>query len=129
MRMTEEQFEAVKNRFHPPEPKSENKYGNRRFTNDEGRWDSKREYARWCDLKLLQAAGKISELRRQVVYELLPQCVLAGRRHRPIRFVADFVYVEDQALKVEDSKGFRNRLYQLKRRLMWQLLGIEVVET
>jgi uncharacterized protein DUF1064 len=130
MRMTPEQFEAARNRLRPQmPPHTESKYGNRRFVNEEGRWDSKREYARWCDLKLLQSSGKISELRRQVVYDLLPQCTLGGRRHRPIRFVADFVYIEDGEKKVEDSKGFKNRLYMLKRRLMWQLLGIEVIET
>lgn len=105
------------------------KYGNRRFRNSEGFWDSQREYKRWGELRLLERAGKIHDLRRQVAYDLLPQCVLDGRRHRPVRYVADFVYVEDGKTKVEDSKGFKHRLYMLKRRLMWQLLGIEVVET
>lgn len=130
MRMTEEQFEAAKNRLsRPVTPAKRSKYGNRRFRNAEGWWDSEREYKRWKDLELLQAAGKIQDLRRQVVYDLLPPCVLAGLRHRPIRFVADFVYFEDGLRVVEDSKGYRNRVYQLKRRLMWQLLGIEVIET
>ena len=105
------------------------KYGNRRVLTPEGWFDSKRELTRWGDLKLLQAAGKIADLKRQVVYELLPACTLGGQRHRPIRYVADFVYFENGERRVEDAKGYRNRVYALKRRLMWQVLNIEVIET
>ena len=35
-------------------------------------FDSKAEYTRWCELRLLERAGKISRLRRQVSYELIP---------------------------------------------------------
>ena len=35
-------------------------------------YDSKREYERWLELQKLQSDGKISGLRRQVEYELIP---------------------------------------------------------
>lgn len=105
------------------------KFGNRRTLTEEGWFDSKRELSRWGELRLLERAGKIRDLRRQVAFDLLPGCVLGGKRLRPIRYIADFVYTVEGKTKVEDSKGFRHRLYQLKRRMMWQLLGVEVVET
>lgn len=36
------------------------------------KYDSKKEYARWLELQILQRAGEISELRRQVEFELIP---------------------------------------------------------
>lgn len=35
-------------------------------------YDSKKEYDRWLELQMLERAGEISGLRRQVEYELLP---------------------------------------------------------
>ena len=35
-------------------------------------FDSKKEYRRWQELMLLERAGKISNLKRQVKYELIP---------------------------------------------------------
>jgi len=36
------------------------------------KYDSKKEYDRWLELQVLQRAGEISELRRQVEFELIP---------------------------------------------------------
>lgn len=36
------------------------------------KYDSKKEYERWLELQLLQRAGEISDLRRQVEFELIP---------------------------------------------------------
>ena len=36
------------------------------------KYDSKKEYERWLELQVLQRAGEISELRRQVEFELIP---------------------------------------------------------
>lgn len=91
----------------------------------DGWFDSQRELKRWEELRLLERAGKITNLRRQVPYELIPK----SGRLRKIVFVADFVYEENGKEVVEDSKGFRNRLYMLKWRLMLWVHGIEVLET
>lgn len=101
------------------------KYGNRRIRTEEGWFDSQRELTRWGELKLLQRAGEISNLRRQVPFELIPK--MSGQR--ATYFVADFVYEEKGRTVVEDSKGYRNRLYMLKRKLMMYRHQIEVVET
>lgn len=36
------------------------------------KYDSKKEYDRWLELQMLERTGEVSELRRQVEYELLP---------------------------------------------------------
>lgn len=101
------------------------KYGNRRIHTTDGWFDSLRELNRWQDLKLLERAGQITNLRRQVPYELIPK--MHGQR--ATFFVADFVYEEKGREVVEDSKGYRNRLYQLKRKLMLFRHNIAVMET
>lgn len=36
------------------------------------KYDSKKEYERWLELQIMQRAGEISDLRRQVEFELIP---------------------------------------------------------
>lgn len=101
------------------------KYNNRRINTEDGWFDSKRELQRWGELKLLQLAGKIQELRRQVDFELIPR--IGGMR--AIVYRADFVYTEEGKQVVEDSKGFRDRVYKLKCRLMLWRHNIAILET
>ena len=72
--------------------------------------------------------GEISDLRRQVAYELVPSVRFAdANRAKPaIRYVADFVYVEKGAEVIEDVKGVLTPEFKLKRHLMKALLGLEV---
>ena len=51
-------------------------------------FDSKQEIARYIELNLLEKAGKIKNIRRQVKFELLP----AGNGERAVTYTADFVY-------------------------------------
>ena len=105
------------------------KYKNKKvWTKEWGWFDSKKEHARWLDLRLLEASEKISGLRRQVEFEIAPGVVLDGRKRPPMRFRADHVYKEDGKEVVEDVKGYRTQGYKLKRHLMKALLGIEVKE-
>ncbi|WP_410951243.1 DUF1064 domain-containing protein [Pseudomonas sp. S1(2024)] len=93
------------------------------ITTSEGRFDSKMEYQRYLNLKLMLRAGEITDLQRQVPYELT-----AGGIHI-CTYVADFVYKKQDVTVVEDVKGFRTQEYRLKRRLMRDILGIEILET
>ena len=52
-------------------PKKSSKYGNKKIEYNGEVFDSKKEYKRWCELKLLERAGKISDLKRQVKYVLM----------------------------------------------------------
>ena len=103
-----------------------NKYGARKVKALDGQvFDSQKEYNRWCNLRLLEKAGKISDLRRQVKYELIPK----QEGERACNYMADFVYFQDGETVVEDCKGFRTEGYKIKRKLMLWVHGIKVKET
>ena len=108
------------------------KYHNRKVTTPEGTFDSVKEYSRWSELKLLERAGEIYELNRQVPFV----CIPAQRDDRgkviehEVRYVADFTYREkgDDRLVVEDTKGMRTEAYIIKRKLMLFRNGIRIRE-
>ena len=108
-----------------------NKYFARRTERDGIKFDSEAEAARYCQLRLLERAGHITELRRQVPFELVPaEKDMNGKKLRALVYRADFVYRDNYgALHVEDVKGVRTAVYKLKKRLMWHIHGIEIEET
>ncbi len=93
-------------------------------------FDSKREWQRYLELRTLERAGEISELRRQVDFELAPAVVIKGRKRPALRYRADFVYREKGATEgtVEDVKGKETEGYRIKRHLM-AVKGIQIKET
>lgn len=110
------------------------KYRNKTIMTSDGKFDSQREYDRWCELKLLERAGKISGLQRQVKYELIPTQRAPGKKGKvlelPVNYFADFVYFgEDGFPVVEDCKGSRTEAYKIKRKLMLQRFGVRIRET
>ncbi len=117
------------------------KYHNKKVVHNGMTFDSQKEYRRFCELSLLERAGKISDLRRQVKYVLIPaqyEPDTVGKRggvkrgkllEREVSYVADFVYEQDGMLVVEDSKGFRTADYKLKRKMMLYFYGIRIKET
>ncbi|QOT75071.1 DUF1064 domain-containing protein [Cupriavidus basilensis] len=106
------------------------KYGNQRIDYQGMTFDSKREFARYLERALHEKVGQISELRRQVAFELAPAVVIQGRKRPALRYVADFVYREAgaAALTIEDVKGAVTDVYRIKRHLM-AVLGFEIKET
>ena len=105
------------------------KYYSRKITVGGVTYDSKKEYTRWCELSLLQKAGKITNLQRQVKYELIPAQRTNGKVvERACTYVADFVYEENGNTVVEDTKGFKTKDYIIKRKLMLYLQGIKIKE-
>lgn len=107
--------------------------------------DSGKEARRYEELLLLQRAGKITELRKQVSYELIPaqyetyeRFSKSGDRlkdgcrliERKVEYVADFVYtnVETGETVVEDTKGVKTKDYIIKRKLMLAVHGIRIRE-
>lgn len=109
------------------------KYGNTAVIVDGERVDSKKEAKRWQHLRLLELAGHIHRLERQVVFELAPKAVFRNSRASPaIRYKADFVYIENGEQVVEDVKSAISRklaAYRMKRHLMMTVHGIEIRET
>ena len=92
-------------------------------------FDSQKEARRYAELKLLERAGQIHSLRRQVKYELIPAQKIHGRTvERACSYIADFVYEENGQTVVEDVKGFRTKDYLIKRKLMLERYGVSVRE-
>ena len=106
------------------------KYGAKKTVVGGLTFDSRAEARRWADLLLLQKAGAISGLQRQVAYELAPKVRLEGStRAKPaLRYVADFHYWDVQAgkLVVEDTKGVLTDVFRVKQHLMATVHGIHV---
>ena len=87
---------------------------------------------RWIELQLLLRAGKISDLRRQVPFELIPAQKREGKViERPVKYVADFVYRDSNGeTVVEDAKSIatRTKEYVIKRNLMLWEFRLRVIE-
>lgn len=123
-----------------------NKYRNNvTMTSDGIKHASQKEASRWCELKLLQRAGKISDLDRQVEFELIPALYETYERYgkngqrlkdgvrlieRACVYVADFVYTDNETGNrvIEDTKGVRTKDYILKRKMMLYFHGIRIKE-
>lgn len=95
------------------------------------KFDSKAEAARWAELKLLERSGWIANLERQVKIPLMGRDgPILTPKGRPMHYVADFQYRENDALIIEDKKAgdFRTEVYQIKRAIL-AAQGIIVRET
>ena len=97
------------------------KYNAKKVVENGQRFDSQKEYNRWCQLVLLDIQG----LRRQVPYVLIEK----SEHGRAVKYIADFCYMENGKEVVEDAKGFKTDVYKLKRRLMEERYGIKIRET
>ncbi len=100
------------------------KYNNKKITVDGQVFDSKKEANRYKELRLLEKAGAIKDLRMQVKFTLIPaqRDEATGKVvERECSYKADFVYVED-------VKGFRTKEYVIKRKLMLWRYGIRIRE-
>ena len=113
-----------------PGPRRTNKFSARKTVFDGIRFDSKKEAERWAELRLLERAGEIADLRRQVPLELEgrdgPLLTRTGRR---MRLTVDFAYTDLRTgLTVyEDAKGMPTRDYEV-RRAVAAAQGIDVKE-
>lgn len=105
------------------------KYRNKKVTFNGIKFDSKKECKRYQELLLLERAGQISDLQRQVRFELIPSQRIDGKVvERAVYYVADFVYEEKGQKVVEDTKGIRTADYIIKRKLMLHIHGIRIKE-
>ncbi len=90
------------------------KYKNKITTVDGLTFHSKGEANRWKELKLLEKAGEVKNLKRQVAFHLV-----FGGVDLKTKYIADFIYTTKSGHKVmEDFKGVETRLFKLK----WAIL-------
>ena len=121
------------------------KYHSRKTTVDGIEFDSQKEARRFRELCLLERAGKITDLQRQVKYVLIPQqreftneiytrgnkkgCFKPGKiLEYECSYIADFRYIDNGKIVVEDVKGMRTKDYIIKRKLMLHVHGIRIQE-
>lgn len=105
------------------------KYNNQKIRVGGEVFDSKREYNRWCELRLLERSGIICNLQRQVKFRLIDSQKTPERTERPCDYIADFVYYENDGSRVvEDCKGMRTDVYKIKRKLMLEKYNISIKE-
>lgn len=116
------------------------KFRNKKITTDEGVFDSKFEYEFWLELKEREKRGEISNLKRQVSFELIPrQSAMVEVQlktktklkevfyEHPVFYIADFVYNEGEKRIIIDCKGVKTPDYIIKRKLM-RLRGTPITE-
>ena len=118
-----------------------NKYHAKSVVIDGIKFPSGKEGERFIYLRELEKRGEISNLRRQVRFELLPAAYKDVVKHlktkdkvvrrlflNPVSYVADFVYEKDGQTVVEDTKGYKTPEYIIKKKMMYALKGIEIQE-
>lgn len=88
-------------------------------------FDSKKEAARYQELKLLEKAGGIKDLSLQPNFLLQDKFKCQGKTHRKIEYIADFQYyiIKDKKWVIEDVKGFKTDVYKLKKKLFLKKYG------
>ena len=101
-------------------------------------WGSEKEYARWCELKLMEKNKIIDRLIRQrrfgfyLTYERDLSIYDKDEGHEwleVVTYVADFTYYEKGVFVVEDTKGYRTKEYKKKKKLMEKVYGIVIKES
>lgn len=102
------------------DPPKRAKYRNKIAYADGIKFHSEKERDYWLVLKNRELHDEISELERQVEYALVVHGVLIAR------YFADFRYVEKGTRHVVDTKGFRTKEFEIKRKLMKACYGIDV---
>lgn len=104
--------------------RSFSKYGNKRVEVDGIQFPSKKQAARYAELKLLERGKVIRSLRLEVEYPLIVNGQLV------CKYRADFDYLTESGAPItEDTKGFRTPVYRLKAKLFKAIYGREIVET
>ena len=103
----------------PPTP-PKTKYHNKITFVDGIKFHSKDEAKRYGELRILQKAGIISNLKLQpkfVVHDAFP--MPDGTKINPITYIADFQYTETETgiEIVEDVKGMETKEFLLKKKL------------
>lgn len=108
-------------------------------------FDSRKEAKRYQELRILEAAGEISDLQTQVKFVLIPSQRESGEPYktgphkgqkkpgrvveREVAYYADFAYKDKQGRRVvEDTKGLKTKEYIIKRKMMLYFHGVRIKE-
>ena len=104
------------------------KYNAKKITIDGIEFASRKEASRYAELKVMERAGIIRDLKMQEEFELIPKC----GKERPAKYHADFSYTVTATGEkvVEDvkSRATKTKDYILRRKLMNWRHGIQIQE-
>ena len=109
----------------PKKTRRPNKYFAKKTVAMGLKFDSRWEAERWGQLKAMERAGVVTQLERQVKYELTINDV------KICDYVADFRYLLEEEnglskLVVEDAKGILTPEFKLKKKMMKAIHGIDI---
>lgn len=99
-----------------------NKYRNKKVIYDGITFDSIKEKNRYIELKLMERAGLIKDLKLQYEFELQPAFTLNNKKIRKISYIADFYYFDNELndYVIEDVKSEitkKDKTYCLKKKM------------
>lgn len=98
------------------------KYKAKKVTYDNLQFDSKFEATYYAFLQELEKQGKISNLERQVKFELLPRQTneIGKFKYNPVEYKSDFEYDDIQGVHhTVDTKGFKTADFRIKQKLFY----------
>lgn len=107
------------------------KYHNKKVIIDGIKFDSIKESKRYRELKILERAGLIRELKLQPAFTLIPSFKKNGKTYRKASYIADFQYydVGKKQTVIEDTKGYKTEVYKLKKKLFeYKYSDLEIKE-
>lgn len=88
------------------------------------RFSSRKEARRYSELKLMERAGEISGLSLQPKFPIIINGV------KVCTYIADFDYlIQSGERRIEDVKGMKTPIYNLKKKLMRAVHSVEIFET
>ena len=112
-----------------PGYKKPSKYGNKKAELDGIVFDSEHEKEVYAELKIKEKAGEITDLKIQPAFELIPAIRKPdGTLQRAVLYKADFSYMKGEKLHVIDAKGYRTKVFLLKKKLLYYTHKIDVIE-
>jgi hypothetical protein len=99
------------------------------LTDIQSKFDSKKEARRYQQLKLMEKAGEITGIK------VHPKFPIMVNGEKICTYIADFEYwtkfknvSKCPERVIEDVKGVKTAVYQLKKKLMFACHGISIVE-
>ena len=99
-----------------------NKYGNKKTEINGIKFDSKKEAKRYTELIELEQQGSVMNLELQPRFTLIDKYVNgSGEKVRALTYIADFKYLTDKGVVIEDVKGMKTDVYKIKKKMFEKL--------
>ena len=110
-----------------------NKYHNKKAISEDGEeFSSMKELKYYNMFKKEESEGLISNLQKQVKFELQPKFIINDKTIRAINYIADFTFYDKDGkyhvIDIKASKKFQAPEYKIKKKLFAYKYGFEIEE-